>query len=82
MIRFPGAVAGLVALGIATSAMACRYTVRELGFVNLQGRPWTVVEVTAETDVSTYLPVDANVNVVRINPNVDPNHPAVMVLSA
>lgn len=78
MSRTTLAVVCLVVLAIASSAMACRYTVRELGFVNLQGRPWTLVEVTTSEDTTLIAPSDANLGVATINPTVDPNHPAVL----
>jgi hypothetical protein len=65
---------------MATCAYACRYTVRELGFVNLDGTPWTLVYLS--TDPSFTLPVlanDVNVRSIVVDPTTDPNHPAALM---
>lgn len=72
-------VAAFTVLVGTTVAMACRYTVRELGFVNLEGQPWTLVQfVTDPSSSPTPLPNDSNVAAVQISPEDDPNHPAVL----
>ena len=65
---------------MTTCAYACRYTVRELGFVNLDGTPWTLVYLS--TDPSFTLPVlanDVNVRSILVDPTTDPNHPAALM---
>ena len=69
-----------IVLAMTSSALACRYTVRELGFVNLQGKPWTLVEVSRATTPSIAEPIDANIGVAIVHPLEDPNHPAVLAL--
>lgn len=72
----------LVTLAITTTAFACRYTVREIGFVNLQGENWTLVQVSEEPSRDFILPEgDVNLELAFINPSDDPNHPAVVALN-
>ena len=71
----------LITLLMTTTAWACRYTVREIGFVNLQGDNWTLVQVTSDPSDEPILPEgDVNLDLEIINPLDDPNHPAVIAL--
>ena len=71
--------AALLGLLVAQVAMACRYTVREIGFVNLDGRPWTLVQVGTGFDSPlTVDPIETNLQQLVVDPARDPNHPAVL----
>ena len=72
----------LLCLMTAHVAMACRYTVREIGFVNLDGRPWTLVQVGTEDGFTpTIDPIETNLGTMTVDPVLDPNHPAVRATS-
>ena len=72
----------LITLLITTTAWACRYTVREIGFVNLQGDNWTLFQVGNAPSEELLRPEgDVNLDLGFINPSDDPNHPAAIALN-
>lgn len=74
-----GSWCAVAVLLVTTCAYACRYTVRELGFVNLEGTPWTLVYLSSDPSfTSPVLGNDVNVHSIIVDPTTDPNHPAVL----
>ena len=69
----------LLPLVLASLALACRYTVRDIGFVRLGGEPLRLVVLSsAAVDGIRAALTDLPVEIITVDPEHDPNHPGVL----